>query len=170
VIDENRGGASARADRRVRRRASGQQEVALWSVSSLVPSEMVLDAQVKELARRIVQCGIWTHPIPVCARSGLVMDGNHRLKAAKSLGLRRVPVVPLSYESLRVKVRDRSDGRPFDRSRFDVVIRAAAVLPHRAMSHEFEPALPVTSIALDLLFASAYCACSARHRQAVGPR
>jgi ParB-like chromosome segregation protein Spo0J len=64
---------------------------------------MVLDAQVQELARRIVESSIWTHPIPVCARSGLVMDGNHRLKAAKSLGLRRVPVVPLSYASQRVK-------------------------------------------------------------------
>src|SRR5580698_10193591 len=87
VIDENRGAASTRADRRVLRRASDQQEVALWGVSSLVPSEMVLDAQVKELARRIAESGIWTHPIPVCAKSGLVMDGNHRLKAAKSLGL-----------------------------------------------------------------------------------
>jgi ParB-like chromosome segregation protein Spo0J len=134
---------------------SEQQEVALWGISSLVPSEMVLDAQVKELARRIVESGIWTHPIPVCARSGLVMDGNHRLRAAKSLGLRRVPVIPLSYESQRVKVRNRRDGAPFERSRFDAVIRAAALLPYKTTLHEFEPTLPVTSIALDLLFAPA---------------
>jgi ParB-like chromosome segregation protein Spo0J len=133
---------------------SDQKEVALWGVSSLVPSEMVLDAQVRELARQIVERGIWTHPISVCARSGLVMDGNHRLKAAKSLGLRRVPVIPLSYESRRVRVRDRRDGAPFDRSRFDAVIRAAALLPYKTTLHEFEPTLPVTSIALDLLFAS----------------
>lgn len=154
MIDENRGAASTLADRRVLPRTSDQQEVALWGVSSLVPSEMVLDAQVKELARQIVASGIWTHPIPVCARSGLVMDGNHRLKAAKSLGLRRVPVVPLSYESQRVRVRDRRGGAPFDRSRFDRVIRAAALLPYKTTLHEFEPTLPITSIALDVLFAS----------------
>jgi ParB-like nuclease domain len=130
-----------------------RREVALWGISSLVPSEMVLEAQVQDLARRIVESGIWTHPIPVCARSGLVMDGNHRLKAAKSLGLRRVPVVPLSYESERVKVRNRRDGMPFERSRFDAVIRAAALLPYKTTLHEFERTLPVTSIALDLLFA-----------------
>jgi len=132
---------------------SSQQEVALWGISSLVPSEMVLDAQVKELARRIVESGIWTHPIPVCARSGLVMEGNHRLKAAKSLGLRRVPVVPLSCESQRVKVCNRRNGAPFARSRFDAVIRAAALPPYNTALHEFEPTLPVTSIALELLFA-----------------
>jgi ParB-like nuclease domain len=134
---------------------SQRQEVALWGISSLVPSEMVLDAQVQELARRIVESGIWTHPIPVCARSGLVMDGNHRLKAAKSLGLRRVPVVPLSFQSERVKVRDRRDGMPFEQSRFDAVIRAAALLPYKTTLHEFEPTLPVTCIALHLLFAPA---------------
>jgi hypothetical protein len=135
--------------------ARGVNFVALWGISSLVPSEMVLDAQVKELAQRIVESGIWTHPIRVCARSGLVMDGNHRLKAAKSLGLLRVPVVPLSYESQRIKVRNRRDGAPLARSRFDAVIRAAALLPYKATLHESEPTLPVTSIALDLLFAPA---------------
>jgi hypothetical protein len=155
VIAENRGAASTPADRRALRRTSDQQEVALWGVSSLVPSEMVLDAQVKELARRILESGIWTHPIPVCAKSGLVMDGNHRLKAAKSLGLRRVPVVALSYESQRVMVRNRRDGAPFDRSLFDAVIRAAALLPYKTTLHEFEPTLPMTSIALDVLFAAA---------------
>jgi ParB-like chromosome segregation protein Spo0J len=130
-------------------------EVALWPTCALIPSEAVLELEVKKLAQAIFGSGVWTHPIPVCVQSGLVMDGNHRLEAARYLGLKRVPVVPLSYESRRVRVRNRRDGAPFDLSRLDTVIRSGARLPYKTTRHEFEPSLPVTDITLDVLFAGA---------------
>lgn len=76
------------------------------------------------------------------------MDGNHRLKAAERLGLQRVPVIPLSYLGRRVVVRDRSDGGLFDLSRFRRVVDTGTLLPYKTTAHEFEPALPVVSMAL----------------------
>jgi hypothetical protein len=126
-------------------------DVELWLISSLRPSESVSDTDVVELTNVIRNTGIWTHPIPVCEQTGPVMDGNHRLKAAERLGLQRVPVIPLSYLGGRVVVRDRNDGGLFDLARFRLVVDAGTLLPYKTTAHEFEPALPVVSIALNSL-------------------
>lgn len=123
-------------------------DVELWFIASLRPSEIVCDTGVVELTDRIRHDGVWTHPIPVCEKTGLVMDGNHRLKAAQSLGLQRVPVIPLSYLGGRVVVRDRKTGGLFDLSRFHLVVMTGALLPYKTTAHEFDPPLPVVSMRL----------------------
>jgi hypothetical protein len=79
------------------------------------------------------------------------MDGNHRLKAAKRLGLQRVPVISLNYLGGWVVVRDRKDAGFFDLSRFRLVIDTGTLLPYKTTAHEFDPALPVVSIGLNSL-------------------
>ena len=126
-------------------------DVELWLISGLRPSEGVCDISVAELTDRIRNEGVWTHPVPVCEQTGLVMDGNHRLKAAERLGLQWVPVIPLSYFGGRVVVRDRKDGGLFDLSRLLPVVHTGTLLPYKTTEHEFEPALPVISIRLNSL-------------------
>jgi hypothetical protein len=126
-------------------------DVELWLICSLRPSEGVCASAVVELTDRIRHIGVWTHPIAVCEQTGLIMDGNHRLKAAQRLGLQRVPVVPLSYLGGRVVVRDRTDGGLFDLSRLRPIVDTGTLLPYKTTAHEFEPALPVVSIGLNRL-------------------
>jgi len=59
--------------------------VALKPVSFLRASEIVDEGDVCRLAVAIRNAGDWTTPIPIEKESGIVMDGNHRLRAAAVL-------------------------------------------------------------------------------------
>jgi ParB-like chromosome segregation protein Spo0J len=65
--------------------------VALESIEFFHASEEVNAAHVRDLAQSIKAVGDWLVPIPIECRTGLVMDGNHRLRVARMLGLRRLP-------------------------------------------------------------------------------
>lgn len=54
------------------------------------------------LAEKIAAEGVWTAPLVTDRTDLLVMDGQHRMEAARRLGLRRVPAVRLDYESTPV--------------------------------------------------------------------
>lgn len=125
--------------------------VQLCDIRAVRASEIVCEQAVARLAGDIARDGVWTHPIAVCELTGLVMDGNHRLSAAKRLEFERLPVVRLSYLGGRVRVWDRGDGGRFDLSRLDRIVKEGTVLPYKTTRHEFEPALPVVAIRIELL-------------------
>lgn len=126
-------------------------EFLLLPISTVIQSEAVDEASVRRLASLIRQSGVWTHPIPVCRETGLVMDGNHRLRAAEYLGFARIPVYSLSYGDARVQVYHRSDGSAFELSRLASVIATKSPLPYKTTRHVFEPPLAVASISIELL-------------------
>jgi len=125
--------------------------VALRSVALLRASECVDQDQVLELAKKIQTEGQWTQPIPIDGHSGLVMDGNHRLRVAHLLGLRRLPCIPLSYEDPRVQVRCWKTGQDFERQRLSELARRELLLPFKTTRHSFSPCLPQSEIPLELL-------------------
>jgi ParB-like chromosome segregation protein Spo0J len=128
-----------------------KHRVELCAIGSIRASEMICPDTVSLLADKIRHRGIWTHPIPVCDIRALVMDGNHRLAAATRLGLRRVPVIRLSYVSTQVKVWNRLDGAQFDLARLDQIISERTVLPYKTTRHEFAPPLPLVEVMLQSL-------------------
>jgi hypothetical protein len=129
--------------------------VELWPVALLRPSEAVDESAVQRLVLRIREQGVWTAPIPLDAASGWVMDGNHRLRAARALGLMRVPCVPFDHADPRVQVTDWKTGLPFEPQRLQALSASGALLPYKTTRHRFTPDLPVTAIALDVLQAGA---------------
>ena len=54
------------------------------------------------LARKIRAEGLWTAPLAVSREHHLVMDGQHRMEAARHLGLRRVPATIHDYADIPV--------------------------------------------------------------------
>ena len=115
------------------------------------PSEEVDAAHVRELAEQVRSSGHWLAPLPVEAASGLVMDGNHRLRVAHLLGLRRLPCVPLHYDDQRLCVQCWKTGRPFSLDELQAIVTISAVLPYKTTRHAFDPPLPETEIPLSLL-------------------
>ena len=85
--------------------------IALRTLASLQASEQVHHERVLALAQRIRDEGCWRSPLPIDEASGLVMDGNHRLRAAQLLGLRCLPCVELGYGDPRVLVACWRSGR-----------------------------------------------------------
>ena len=126
--------------------------VALKPVSFLRASEMVDESHVCCLAATIREAGDWTTPIPVEKASGIVMDGNHRLRAAAMLGLCYVPCVLLDYRDPRVSVTHWQTGEPFCvRHISSRILRDNLLFPYKTTRHRFAPVLPRTEIPLALL-------------------
>lgn len=125
--------------------------VALEAISFFRPSEEVDPVRVSELVALIETRGAWLVPLPVEAATGLVMDGNHRLRAAQRLGLARLPCVPLDYADRRVDVRCWHSDAPFERARIEALAQGCTVFPYKTTRHRFDPPLPGSCIPLALL-------------------
>jgi ParB-like nuclease family protein len=125
--------------------------VAIRPIELFQPTEQVDFEKVRQLALTIRLQGHWLVPVPIESRTGLVMDGNHRLHAAKLLGLRRLPCVPLGYDDRRVAVRCWQSGAPFDVERVMSIASRREVLPFKTTRHRFDPPLPKSHIPIALL-------------------
>ncbi|AMP39494.1 ParB N-terminal domain-containing protein [Ralstonia solanacearum] len=129
--------------------------VALRPAAFFMPSEEVDADHVRRLADTIRATGLWTTPIPIERDTGIVMDGNHRVRAAALLGLHHLPCVLLDYADPRVSVTHWSSGAPFSiasiRQRIVVERR---LFPYKTTRHRFAPALPGTEIPLTVLGAA----------------
>ncbi|MDW8359530.1 MAG: ParB N-terminal domain-containing protein [Candidatus Caldarchaeum sp.] len=74
----------------------------LAEVSFLKPHEQSIQRIVDKLAEDIKKSGRIIHPVIVDASTGLVVDGTHRVEAAKHLKLRYIPVYSVDYLSEKI--------------------------------------------------------------------
>ncbi len=114
---------------------AARRPVHLVQIDWILASEEVdlhnLDVVVQEITREQA----WTHPICVEGDSLVVMDGNHRLAAAKVLDLAYIPVVKYSYDHVVVESR-RDD---YHVTAFDIIDRALTktLYPEKTTRHIF---------------------------------
>lgn len=131
----------------------GNYQVVLRPLSALVPTEMVDADSCRRLARDIVRQGCWTHPVPIDAATGLIMDGNHRFQVARELGLSVLPCVPLQYGHADVQVTHWASGQPFAIETIVGLLGSGALLPYKTTRHAFVRPLPTLALPLALLMA-----------------
>jgi ParB-like chromosome segregation protein Spo0J len=85
--------------------AGGGEETALVATSELQATERVAGSAVRKLAARIEADGGIRETLKYVIHKGekLVVDGNHRLQAARRLGIERVPAeqVSLPYKGFK---------------------------------------------------------------------
>ena len=77
----------------------------LARVGDLLPHEEFLPSRAEEVAKSISRLGAVLRPILVDARTGVVLDGAHRLAALRMLGARYAPVAAVDYASDSVALR-----------------------------------------------------------------
>jgi hypothetical protein len=73
-------------------------------VRLLKPREDVVEGRVRDLADRMLLDWFIRYPILVDSKTLVVLDGRHRLAAAKLLGLRFIPAILVNYDGDRVSV------------------------------------------------------------------
>jgi L-serine kinase (ADP) len=121
-------------------------EAVLFPVGDLLETELTERALVAQVSAAILRAGCWTAPIIIEEISNAVMDGHHRLAAAKELGLRFVPCVPLSYNVVRVETH-----RPEWEVNPSEILRRAAdrdLYPAKTTRHIFPRLEGVCSVSL----------------------
>lgn len=125
-------------------------EIQYVEVSQLHGIEEYGLERVEVLLHEITEQGVWTVPIIVSKGTNLVLDGQHRLEAAKQLGLVRLPAVLTDYQdvtvwSLRKEIR-------VNPSRVEkTVLKDGSIYPYKTVKHKFPFDVPTIRIPLEEL-------------------
>lgn len=123
--------------------------VVLIVTEHILPNEEHDEARLREVLASIERCGRWTAPIALERDSFAVMDGHHRLAAARRLALARVPCVLLDYEQVAVVAR--RPGFRVDGAEIVARARARSLYPPKTTRHVFARPLPVCNVELAAL-------------------
>lgn len=120
-------------------------------VAGLVPHEEHDERRALRLARHIGRAEVWTAPLVAERDSLVVMDGHHRLRAARALGLLVLPVVLLVYEDAGVTLQAWRKGEAWSPAAVLSLGRSGRLLPRKTTRHLFRPAIGSVGIPLGWL-------------------
>ncbi|HEX7935659.1 MAG TPA: ParB N-terminal domain-containing protein [Paraburkholderia sp.] len=126
--------------------------IRLISTELILPNEHHIEARLLEVIASISGSGRWTTPIVLEQRSLAVMDGHHRLAAAKRLELSRVPCVMLDYAQVTVEAR--RIGYCVDGEEIVKRARTRMLYPPKTTRHIFADTLPDCDVDLSILRAA----------------
>jgi len=79
-------------------------ELALEELSALYIHEEIIPDKMQELVKKIPHEGVWKNPIIVDVSSLVVLDGMHRVAAAKEIGYKYIPVCLVDYENPNIHI------------------------------------------------------------------
>ena len=109
--------------------------IALMDIYVLKPHEMVDEERLKTLMSEIRRDGMLKKPVIADIRTGVVLDGHHRIEALKRMGYRLVPVALVDYLDNSIIVESWNGKRP--PSKEEVVRNALAgkLFPPKTTRH-----------------------------------
>ena len=79
-------------------------EIALEELSRLHIHEEIIPVKMRELVAKMPGDGVFIHPIIVDSGSLVVLDGMHRVAAAKEIGFRYIPVCLVDYYNPHIQI------------------------------------------------------------------
>ena len=129
-----------------------QRAVILVSVNDLIETEEHCNENAVKLSEKIIKSGFWTVPIAVEANMMAIMDGHHRLNAAKYLGLTRVPCVVMTYESGGVSLNSWRSEVACSVADIRAMVASAQKYPLKTTRHIFDPSIDEVKIPIKLLY------------------
>ncbi len=79
-------------------------ELVLEELKALHIHEEIILEKMQELVEKIQYDGVWIHPIIVDRNSLVVLDGMHRVAAAKEIGYKYIPVCLVDYNNPKIQI------------------------------------------------------------------
>lgn len=119
--------------------------VVFFPVSELKHIEGFSQKRVDWLRQKILDEAVWTRPVALDDKHGLVLDGQHRMEVAKSLGFKQVPAVLFRYAD--VPLRSLRDNHSFTWEDVEARALSGDIYPYKTVKHDFVEPLPDISIA-----------------------
>jgi hypothetical protein len=123
--------------------------IQLVPIGGILPSELHDPQHAATLARTLQNDRIWRIPVTLERRSLAIMDGHHRVAAARLLKLRFVPCVLLDYSQVEVDAMRTG----YLVTPQEIVRRAQMedLYPPKTTRHRFLSPLPTCNLSLSLL-------------------
>ncbi len=79
-------------------------EISLEELNRLHIHEEIIPGKMTELVDKMPGDGVFIHPIIVDSRSLVVLDGMHRVAAAKQIGFRYIPICLVDYSNPHIEI------------------------------------------------------------------
>lgn len=98
------------------------RELKIMKIELLREHEEVDEKRLEKLTKEIVKDGVIKKPIVADKTTLTVLDGHHRLQALKRLGLNKIPVVLVEYDTPEIVVQKWGEEKVIEK---EEVIRAA---------------------------------------------
>ena len=133
------------------------RSVFLRQLASLIPHEYHDEIAAHRLAEMIVSEGVWTAPVAVEAASSVILDGHHRCRAARLLGLVVLPTVAMAYDDPGLKLTAWRLGEIWNAELVLQRAKLGSLLPHKTTRHLFSPPIGEVSVSLELLRSASGC-------------
>ncbi len=78
--------------------------IAMKRLEFLKPHEEIIEGELLSLSRSITHDKVLRHPLVADSKSGVVLDGNHRLVALKQMKCRLAPVALVDYKNPEITI------------------------------------------------------------------
>ena len=125
-------------------------KIEMIPVSNLKHIESFSPKRVNWLKDKILKEGVWRKPLSLDMEHYLVLDGQHRMEVAITLGLKFVPAVKYDYAAVKLwSLRKKYE---FD---WKVVVERALednIYPYKTVKHMFTGEVPPCHYPLDELY------------------
>lgn len=115
--------------------------IELIELTNLKHIEEFDQSRVELLKTKIINDGLWNVPIVVDRKTGLVLDGQHRLEAAISLEITRIPAILVNYEDIRIWSL-RKEEKVSYRYIINRIIKNHTLYPYKTVKHKFNFLIP----------------------------
>jgi len=123
----------------------------LLPVKTLRQTEVINLQNLNSLIGKIKQDRCWVAPIWVHVGHDVVLDGNHRLNAARELRMQLVPCYLMDYDDAKLQVLCRHSDDRFDGLRVIQAGISGKLLPYKSSRHIYNSALPKCQIEISNL-------------------
>ena len=123
----------------------------LIKVEKLLPIEGYGPKKAEKLGKKILKDGQWTRPVCVfkLQTKTIIMDGHHRVEAAKILGLKRIPCEFYTYDEVELK----SMRKQYNVTDIEIIQRALSgdLYPYKTVRRVFPGGYPECEVNLEEL-------------------
>jgi L-serine kinase (ADP) len=126
-----------------------EPQIELVATDRLRPIEGHSRKRVRWLVEKITRESLWTRPLCVERNHLLVLDGMHRLHAAREMGLALVPCALFDYAD--VEVWSLRDNHVVTRERVVEQAIAGTIYPYKTAKHRFPGVIAPLSVSVDSL-------------------
>lgn len=129
--------------------SNNPETVINYSISEIKVFMIHCSGRAKSLSKKIEDDGYWKYPIIIDPNISFVIDGHHRLEAAKYLGLYEIPCIAIPYDDNRLEYVLWNGGERVNSELIIHSVKSGKLMPFKSVKCIFKPVLTYQHMSID---------------------